>query len=116
MSWGKRFLAFIAAIFVWFAGLVYGNTQVNLEWEGPTTNTDGTPLTDLAGFKVYHNGEFVADTPPDVVTFSESRLDGEHCYYVTAFNSAGNESDPSETKCKTINTKIPGVPTALRVF
>lgn len=28
-------------------------TEVTLTWEAPTTNTDGSPLTDLAGFIVY---------------------------------------------------------------
>lgn len=27
--------------------------EVVLEWDAPTTNADGTPLTDLAGYKVY---------------------------------------------------------------
>ena len=25
-----------------------------LSWEAPTTNTDGTPLTDLAGYRIYY--------------------------------------------------------------
>lgn len=28
-------------------------TVKELFWDAPTTNTDGTPLTDLAGFRVY---------------------------------------------------------------
>lgn len=31
------------------------DTTATLSWVGPTTNTDGTPLTDLAGFTVYWN-------------------------------------------------------------
>jgi hypothetical protein len=28
--------------------------QATLSWDPPTTNVDGTPLTDLAGYKVYY--------------------------------------------------------------
>ena len=28
--------------------------SVSLSWNAPTTNEDNTPLTDLAGFKVYY--------------------------------------------------------------
>lgn len=28
--------------------------QVTLSWDAPTTNTDGTKLTDLAGYYVYY--------------------------------------------------------------
>ncbi len=27
---------------------------ITLAWDAPTTNTDGTPLTDLAGYKIYY--------------------------------------------------------------
>jgi hypothetical protein len=27
--------------------------EVQLTWTSPTTNVDGTPLTDLAGYRVY---------------------------------------------------------------
>jgi ABC-type glycerol-3-phosphate transport system substrate-binding protein len=28
--------------------------SATLTWDAPTTNVDGTPLTDLAGYKVYY--------------------------------------------------------------
>ncbi|MCP4708408.1 MAG: S8 family serine peptidase, partial [Planctomycetes bacterium] len=31
------------------------NSQINLGWATPTHNTDGSPLTDLAGFKIYRS-------------------------------------------------------------
>lgn len=28
--------------------------QVRLSWERPTTKADGTPLTDITGYKIYY--------------------------------------------------------------
>ena len=36
---------------VWMAPAVAW--QVQLAWDAPTTNTDGTPVTDLAGYYLY---------------------------------------------------------------
>lgn len=38
--------------------------SVTLNWQAPTENTDGTPLTDLAGFRIYAHG-------PGEVTFQQ---------------------------------------------
>jgi len=29
-------------------------SSATLSWDAPTQNTDGTPLTDLAGFRIYY--------------------------------------------------------------
>jgi len=31
-----------------------GNQSATLSWEAPTTNTNGTALTDLAGYRIYY--------------------------------------------------------------
>jgi hypothetical protein len=31
-----------------------GNTSATLSWEAPTTNTNGTALTNLAGYRIYY--------------------------------------------------------------
>jgi hypothetical protein len=31
-----------------------GPGTATLSWEAPTTNTNGTPLTDLAGYRIYY--------------------------------------------------------------
>ncbi len=33
---------------------VKSSSYVTLTWEAPTTNTDGSPLTDLAGYNIYY--------------------------------------------------------------
>lgn len=82
------------------------------EWEGPTTNTDGTPLTDLAGYKIYwgtvsggpYPNSMIATrclacaSPGLVITDYECMaLQPGITYYfvVVAFNTDGVESDPS---------------------
>lgn len=94
--------------------------DVGLVWDAPTTNEDGSPLTDLSNYKVYYNEtetgafEFVGTTTGTTYT-DAGRTDGQHCYYVTAVDTAGNESLPSNTVCTVIDTLRPGSPTNLRI-
>ena len=83
-----------------------------LSWSAPTTNIDGSVLTDLAGYKVYHRkgttystaGQDAGDvTGIQFVGLSE----GEHCFVVTAYDTSGNESVYSNEVCKTINFTPP---------
>ncbi len=80
----------------WFA--------VILTWDAPTTNSDGTPLTDLAGYKVYYglnsgnytyslnNGSFTGVSISDLAT-------GTWCFAVTSYDISGNESELSDELC-----------------
>ena len=74
---------------------------VTLAWDTPTTNADGTPLTDLAGYKVYHgtssgNYSQYIDVG-NVLNYMVSNLKNGVVYYfaVTAYDTSGNESDYS---------------------
>jgi hypothetical protein len=78
-----------------------------LSWDVPTTNADGTPLTDLAGFKVYYGNASRNYTTIIVVgnitTYVVSNLSpGPHYFTVTAYNISGYESDYSIESSKTI--------------
>jgi hypothetical protein len=71
---------------------------VTLSWDTPTTNVDGTPLTDLAGYKVYHgtalgNYSQYIDVG-NVLNYMVSNLENGVVYYfaVTAYDTSGNES------------------------
>lgn len=84
------------------------DTTATLSWVAPTLNTDGTALTNLTGYKVY---EVVGTTPtlvstitsPTTLTTAFNNLAiGTHTYQVTATNSSGIESDPSNQGSKTI--------------
>lgn len=72
--------------------------QVSLKWIAPTSYSDGTPLTDLAGYKVYA-GNASHSYQQDVsigtqTSYTLDALDDGATYYfaVTAFNSSGVES------------------------
>ena len=77
--------------------------QTTLTCTPPTQNTDGTPLTNLAGFNLYGGKQGETPTKLDTQTvaqglcsFTRTNLAiGTHVYTVTAFNSANVESDRS---------------------
>jgi PKD repeat protein len=72
--------------------------QVRLTWTAPTTNADGTPLTDLAGYRVYFGlASRRYGAPIDVgrtTSYALTGLAGGQRYYaaVTAYDTSGNES------------------------
>lgn len=78
-----------------------GTVCVDLSWQAPTENTDGTPLTDLTAYRVYYglaSGEYTAIIPlddPALVTYTVCDLAPatEYFFAMTAWNSTGQESD-----------------------
>jgi hypothetical protein len=112
-----RFLL-ILLIIVAAMGLVRGawGGTATLTWQAPTTNEDGvTPLTDLAGFKIYV-GEGTANYSSsidvgNVLTYTvENLVEGITYYFVaTAYDTSGNESVYSNEVNKLIpDTVLPG--------
>lgn len=69
-----------------------------LDWDAPTTNADGTALTDLVGYKIhYGTASGVYDHSIDVgnvTTYALAGLTKGQTYYVvaTAYDTSGNES------------------------
>ena len=77
--------------------------SVTLRWDAPSTNSDGTPLTDLAGYIVYY-GTFSGNYPDSVnvgniTKLSRNLSSGIWCFAVTAVDTSGNESDLSNEVC-----------------
>jgi len=81
--------------------------SATLTWEAPTTNMDGSPLTDLAGYKVYYgttsaqydNTVQIALTDTGLscgfnCTYTVAGILGGNTYYftVTAYDTSGHES------------------------
>jgi hypothetical protein len=73
-----------------------------LDWTPPTQNSDGSALTNLAGYTVYYGTapdkltESVKVSNPGVATYVLSNLASGTWYFaVTAYSSAGVESDRS---------------------
>src|SRR3989304_9447398 len=84
-----------------------GTENTTLSWDAPTTNTDGTDLTDLAGYKIhYGTSPGIYDGVIDiakVTTYTVSDLTSATYYFVvTAYDEEGNESDYSNEVSKTI--------------
>ena len=107
-------LAFVAAP-AWAA-------EVTLSWTAPTQNEDGSPLTDLAGFKIYRStttggpyAEVANVGSPTQTTYTDTGLaDGTYFYVATAYNTAGTESAYSGEASKTV-TSVPAPPENLTV-
>jgi hypothetical protein len=87
------------------------SAQVTLSWDPPTTYTDGTPLTDLSGYKVYYGAASsnysqtinVGNTNTYTVT---NLSDGTFYFAVTAYDVSGNESAYSNEVSKTIQSIV----------
>jgi hypothetical protein len=89
--------------------LAVASGSATLSWMPPTQNTDGSPLTNLAGYRVYWGP--AAGNYPNSVTLSNAGLTsyvvsnlapGTYYFAVAARNSAGTESVKSNAASKTI--------------
>jgi hypothetical protein len=85
------------------------NGTAMLSWTPPTQNTDGSQLTDLAGYRVYWgttSGNYpnsVTLPNPGLTTYLVEQLTPAAYYFViTAFDSSGNESVYSNVATKTV--------------
>jgi hypothetical protein len=83
--------------------------SANLSWSVPTQNTDGTPLTDLAGYHIYYGTtEGVWTSTVTVMDATETTYvvsglsHGTYYFTVAAFNSEGTDSPESNVGSKTI--------------
>jgi hypothetical protein len=75
--------------------------EVYLSWKRPATNTDGTPLTDLAGYRIHCGLQSGTYTLVDSVgvqtnyTFTGLAEGVYHYFAVTAVDVDGHASEPS---------------------
>ncbi len=84
--------------------------SAELSWEAPTENEDGSPLTDLAGYKIYwgtqpdeYTNSVTIDNPAVLTYVLENLVPATYYFVATAFNAEGSESDPSEMVSVTIS-------------
>lgn len=81
-----------------------------LSWMPPTENTDGSVLTDLAGYKIYYGttpGNYtsvITIDNPGITTYVVENLPGGSTYFfvITSVTSSGLESEFSTVGSKTI--------------
>ena len=138
IAWALFVALLIIAIFV--APLAFAQPaplytitgDTTIRWVPPTENVDGTPLTDLAGYRVYW-GEDAGGPYPNQMDISDGSLTsspvtftldhaGQVTWYfvMTAIDTDGNESAYSNEVAKTITVTItdnrpPAPPTQLEV-
>ncbi len=80
---------------------VIDESTVEVSWINPTTQSDGTPLDDLAGIHIYVDGSIAVDFPTtspgmpytDTITVTP----GSHTIYLTAYDNETpvHESEPT---------------------
>ena len=86
-----------------------GTGSATLSWTAPTKNEDGTPLTDLASFKVYYgtsSRSYTVEIPVDLgtTTLVVDNLTPDTYYFAaTAINSSDIESRFSSEAIKIVN-------------
>lgn len=86
---------------------------VTFTWDMPTTNTDGSPTTDLAGARIYcgpasGNHALLVDVGLVTAYTSDTFADGTHYCVATAYDIAGNESVKSNELFFTLDRLAPG--------
>lgn len=104
------------------------DTQALVTWSPPTSNTDGTPLTDLASYNVYWNsgdpslvtaptGKVKSVAPAATPAITITNLAAGNWYFaVTAINAMGVESALSNIATKTIGAAAVITKNAALVF
>jgi hypothetical protein len=80
-----------------------------LSWQPPTQRTDGTPLVDLAGYRIFYgtspgsySNRVTVDNPGLTSYVIENLAQGTWYFVMTAFDASGAESDYSSVGSKTI--------------
>jgi hypothetical protein len=83
--------------------------SATLTWTAPSQNTDGSALTDLGGYRIYHGTSASAlDTMIQVTSAGatsyvvDNLASGAHYFAIAAYNSAGSEGARSGVGSKTI--------------
>ncbi len=84
--------------------------SATLSWTAPTARTDGSPLTNLAGYKVFYgrmSGIYdhqIDISNPGILTFVvENLVSGDGYFALTAYDSQGLESDRSNEVLRQIS-------------
>jgi hypothetical protein len=87
-----------------------GTGSATLSWNPPTQNTDGSALTDLAGYKIYYGksstnlDKIVTIASAGITRYVVENLTSATWYFsMTSYNSTGVESSQSTAVSKTIS-------------
>ena len=84
---------------------------MKLCWVNPSTNVDGTELTDLTWIRLYKDGLFFGEYPADAPGTKQCLIfripEGTYQFSATAMDAERNESAMSNTVQKT-ESRLPG--------
>ncbi len=75
-------------------------SSVMLSWDAPTTNEDGSPLTDLAGYKTYY-GPYSGSYTQSINVGNNKQImidnlsSGPWCFAITAYDTSALSPLPS---------------------
>lgn len=90
-------------------GPVSGTGSIRLAWDAPQTRADGSPLTDLAGFRIYYGtssrnySQVVSVNGAASTTYTIENLPAGSYYLVLkAVDASSNESAATAELSKTI--------------
>lgn len=110
----------IAALVITMTGPAWAGHRT-ASWTAPTTNEDGSPLTDLAGYRLYRcsttpctraAGTLIGTVAAPATSFSIPHA-SQGFLTVTAFDTSGNES--AEDGTAPFDVLAPGAATGLEV-
>lgn len=123
---GKRIKTFLLAIFAFLclASLsIAGTTNVTFQWDANTEpDISGYRLYQATTSGVYEYGSSSSNLIADVVhnpveglmeTTVNGIADGTYFWVVTAYDTEGNESGPSNEVTETFDATAPGCPASL---
>lgn len=86
------------------------NGSVTLSWQAPTENADGSPLTNLAGYKIFYgvtsgqyNNEVVINNAGTTTHVVDNLLPDTYYFAAKSFNTSGIESEFSGEAVKLVN-------------
>lgn len=85
------------------------STTATLRWSEPTSNTNGTPLTNLAGYRIYYGtdaknlDETVALSSPQDTSYALNLTPGTWYFAIKSVTSTGAESAMSDVVPFTIS-------------
>jgi hypothetical protein len=80
--------------------------NLDLTWQAPIENIDGTPVTDLAGFRIYSASTSGYTLEADIESPAARSIllakpPGSYEFVMTAYNAIGEESSYSRAVTKT---------------
>ena len=101
--------ASLAAFSITIAGASNSSGSASLSWQAPTTNTDGSSLTNLAGYRIVYGtsqnalNQTITISNPGTTRYVIDGLSPATWYFaVKAYSSNGTESSNSSVASKTI--------------